>query len=230
MSLHESLAQSVASLTGIGPQSVKRLEKLGIHSVQDLLFHLPHRYEDRTKIYPIGSLSAGMSVLTSGIIEFTDVLLKGRHSLITRISDHTGSLSLRFFHFSAKQQLNLSPGTLISCFGEVRQGYQGLEIIHPEYKLISSTDNITESCLTPIYPLTEGLRQATLRKAIKQAISICLEQNHLLTDYLPEQILSQYHYPSFSDDLLSLHSPIEDINAEMLLQGNLPALKRLVFE
>jgi len=171
-----------------------------------------------------------MSVLTSGIIEFTDVLLKGRHSLITRISDQTGYLSLRFFHFSAKQQSNLSPGTLISCFGEVRQGYQGLEIIHPEYKLISSTDNITESCLTPIYPLTEGLRQATLRKAIKQALSICLEQNHLLSDYLPEQILSQYHYPSLSDALLSLHAPKEDLNAEMLQQGNLPALKRLAFE
>ena len=230
METHETLAQPVASLSGIGPQSVKRLEKLGIHNVQDLLFHLPHRYEDRTKIYPIGSLSAGMSVLTSGVIEFTDVLLKGRHSLITRISDQTGYLSLRFFHFSAKQQSNLSPGTLISCFGEVRQGYQGLEIIHPEYKLISSTDNITESCLTPIYPLTEGLRQATLRKAIKQALSICLEQGHLLEDYLPKQILSHYHYPSLSDALLSLHAPKEDLSAEMLQQGNLPALKRLAFE
>ena len=230
METHETLVQPVASLSGIGPQSVKRLEKLGIHSVQDLLFHLPHRYEDRTKIYPIGSLSAGMSVLTSGIVEFTDVLLKGRQSLITRISDQTGYLSLRFFHFSAKQQSNLSPGTLISCFGEVRQGYQGLEIIHPEYKLISSTDNITEKCLTPIYPLTEGLRQATLRKAIKQALSICLEQNHLLTDYLPEQILSQYHYPSLSDALLALHAPKEELNADMLQGGNLPALKRLAFE
>lgn len=230
MSSYETLTQSVASLSGIGPQSVKRLEKLGIHSVQDLLFHLPHRYEDRTKIYPIDSLSAGMSVLTSGIIEFTDVLLKGRQSLITRISDQTGYLSLRFFHFSAKQQANLSPGTLISCFGEVRQGYQGLEIIHPEYKLISSTDTITENCLTPIYPLTEGLRQATLRKAIKQALSICLEQNHLLIDYLPKHVLSQYHYPSLSDALLSLHAPTEDLNAEILQQGNFPALKRLAFE
>ena len=77
-----SLVQPVASLTGIGPQSAKRLEKLGIYTVQDLIFHLPHRYEDRTKIYPISSLSAGMTVLTSGTVEFTDVLMKGRHSLI----------------------------------------------------------------------------------------------------------------------------------------------------
>jgi len=226
----ESLAQPVASLAGIGPQSVKRLETLGIHSVQDLLFHLPHRYEDRTKIAPINTLSPGMVALTCGTVEFTDVLMKGRHSLICRISDQTGYLSLRFFHFTAKQQSNLSPGTLISCFGEIRNGYQGLEIIHPEYKIISSTENITETCLSPIYPLTEGLRQATLRKAIQQALSLYLSDQQSLTDWLPAEILEHYHYPCLKTALQSLHQPEQQITVEQLQHGNLPALKRLAFE
>jgi ATP-dependent DNA helicase RecG len=230
MESHESLAQPVASLAGIGPQSVKRLEILGIHTVQDLLFHLPHRYEDRTKIAPINTLSPGMVVLICGTVEFTDVLMKGRHSLICRISDQTGYLSLRFFHFTAKQQSNLSPGTLISCFGEIRNGYQGLEIIHPEYKIISSTENITETCLSPIYPLTDGLRQATLRKAIKQALSLYLSDQQSLTDWLPAEILEQYHYPSLNTALQSLHQPEQQITVEQLQQGKLPALKRLAFE
>ena len=225
-----SLAQPVASLAGIGPQSAQRLEKLGVTSIQDLLFHLPHRYQDRTRIYPINSLQPGMSVLTCGTVEFTDVLMKGRRSLICRISDESGYLSLKFFHFSAKQQSNLSPGTLISCFGEIRQGYQGLEIVHPEYKVISSTDNITEPCLSPIYPLTEGLRQTTVRKAIQQAVSLYLEEPQQLNDWLPKQILDKYHFPSLIDALQLLHQPKEQISVEQLQQGNLPAHKRLAFE
>ncbi|MCK5831073.1 MAG: ATP-dependent DNA helicase RecG [Methylococcales bacterium] len=226
----EILAQPVTSLSGIGPQSVIRLNKLGIYTIQDLLFHLPLRYEDRTKIYPINTLASGMTVLTSGTVEFSNVQMKGRRSLLCRISDHTGFLTLKFFHFSAKQQSNLSPGTLISCFGEVRHGYQGLEIVHPEYKIISSTDSITETRLTPIYPLTEGLRQSTLRKAITQSILLCLKDNQHLTDWLPQPILDKFNFPSLNNALLSIHAPEEHISAEHLQQGNLPSLKRLAFE
>ena len=230
MNAHETLTLSVASLSGIGAQSLLRLEKLGIQTLQDLIFHLPHRYEDRTKIYPIGSVSAGMTVLISGTVDFTDVLVRGRNSLICKISDPTGYISLRFFHFSAKQKTDLSPGTLISCFGEIRHGYQGLELVHPEYKKISPTDIITEDRLSPIYPLTEGLRQASLRKAIKQALTLCLEQKQTLPDFLPEQVLKKNQYPSISHALLSLHAPEPQITVEQLQNGNLPALKRLAFE
>lgn len=226
----ETLAQPVSSLSGIGPQSVTRLEKIGIYTAKDLLFHLPHRYEDRTKVYPINSLSAGMTVLFSGTVEFTEVLMRGRHSLLCRISDQTANITLRFFHFSARQSSDLKPGTLISCFGEIRHGYQGLEIFHPEYKVISSTDNITEPCLSPIYPLTEGLRQGTIRKAVKQALSIFFQTPEQLSDWLPQAILEQYNYPSLTDALQTLHQPEQQITAEQLQQGNLPALKRLAFE
>ena len=226
----ETLAQPVASLTGIGPQSVTRLAKLGIYTVQDLLFHLPHRYEDRTRIYPINTLSPGMAVLICGTVEFTDVLMKGRRSLLCRISDSSGYITLRFFHFNARQHSSLSPGTLISCFGEIRHGYQGLEIVHPEYKIISSTENITDPRLTPIYPLTEGLHQSTLRKAVAQALKLCLKDELELTDWLPTILLDKYSYPALNIALLSIHEPEEQITAEQLQQGHLPALKRLAFE
>ena len=224
------LTLPVSSLTGIGPQSVTRLEKLGIHTVQDLLFHLPHRYEDRTRIYPINTLSAGMTVLTSGTVDFTEVPMGGRRSLLCRVSDQTGYLTLKFFHFSAKQQSSLSAGTLISCFGEVKQGYQGLEMIHPEYKIIASTKNITEPCLTPIYPLTEGLRQSTLRKATTYALALCLKEEHALIDWLPASLLKNLGYPSLTEALLTLHQPAAHITSEQLQSGQLPALKRLAFE
>jgi len=223
------LLQPVSILSGIGPQSVIRLEKLGIQSIKDLLFHLPHRYEDRTKIHPIASLAPNTSVLFCGTVDFTEVLMTGRRSLICRISDHTGDITLKFFHFTAKQKSELSPGTLLSCFGDIRYGYQGREIVHPEYKIISSTDNITEPCLTPIYPLTDGLRQGTVRKAMTQALSLYLQNIDQLRDLLPQQILEQYHYPSLSNALQALHQP-EQQSTQQLQQGNLAALKRLAFE
>ena len=227
----KALTQPVASLTGIGAQTAKRLEKLGIYQIQQLLFHLPHRYEDRTQVFPIGSLSAGKSALVCGRIELTDVLSRGRSSLICRISDGSGWLTLRFFHFSAKQRMNLEAGTLISCFGEIRDGFAGLEMIHPEYKRLSAAEDcITESCLTPVYPLTEGLRQATIRKAVKQALMLATSTEQSLIDWIPATILEELHYPTLNQALLTLHAPDEKMSMEDFQQGTLPALKRLAFE
>ncbi len=223
------LLQPVSTLSGVGPQSVIRFEKLGVYNVKDLLFHLPLRYEDRTKVYPINSLLPGMAVLFCGTVEFTEVLMKGRRSLVCRISDSTAYVTLKFFHFTAKQKADLSPGTLVSCFGEIRHGYQGKEIVHPEYKIITSTDNITEPCLTPIYPLTEGLRQSTVRKSVAQALAFYLQAPEQLSDWLPPSILEQYNYPSLKQALQALHQP-EQQATEPLQTGNLTALKRLAFE
>ncbi len=225
-----ALAQPVSCLTGIGPQSVQRLNKLGIFSVQDLLFHLPLRYQDRTRIYPMNSLSVGMTVLVCGNVEFSEVLMKGRRSLISRISDQTGYITMKFFHFSGKQKSDLSPGTLVSCFGEIRHGFQGWEIIHPEYKIINSTENITESCLTPVYPLTDGLQQRSIRKAVKQALNQFLQAPEQLKDWLPQQITQALGYPKLSSALQSIHQPTEQISAEQMQNGELTAVKRLAFE
>ncbi len=225
------LQLSVASLMGIGGQTAIRLEKLGIRTVQDLIFHLPHRYEDRTRIHTIGSLTPGMTVLICGRVEFTDVLPRGRQSLVCRISDGTGFINLKFFHFSAHQHNALKPGTLISCFAEVRYGYAGLEMVHPEYSVIADQDScITETRLTPVYPLTEGLRQSTLRKAIQQALRLCTRENQWLQDWIPAAILKQYHYPALLEAIQTLHAPDESISVAALQDGSVPALKRLAFE
>ena len=225
------LNQSVGKLPGIGAQTVNRLEKIGIRVIQDLIFHLPLRYEDRTRIYPIGSLMAGMTVLICGRVEFIDILPRGRKSLICRISDDTGFISLKFFHFSANQHNTLKPGTLISCFAEVRHGFAGLEMVHPDYQVISNPEaHVTETRLTPVYPLTEGLSQTTLRKAVKHALSLCDREPRLLVDWIPESILKKYHYPSLAEAIQTLHAPDESVSIEALQSGSVPALKRLAFE
>jgi len=231
MNTPDLLKQSVATLTGVGAKTVLLLQKMGIHCIQDLLFHLPHRYEDRTRIYPIGSLSAGMVVLVCGTVEFTDVLPRGRKSLICRIGDSTGFLSLRFFHFNTNQHNTLKPGTLISCFAEVRDGYAGLEMVHPEYHIISNTNAcVTESCLTPVYPLVEGLKQSTVRKAAQQALALCSNHPELLPDWIPPVILQQQRYPSLAEAVHTLHAPDESVTIHALQSGQVPSLKRLAFE
>ncbi|PKM38079.1 MAG: ATP-dependent DNA helicase RecG [Gammaproteobacteria bacterium HGW-Gammaproteobacteria-10] len=228
MDRNDPLDQSVASLGGIGKQTASKLEKLGIRSCQDLIFHLPHRYEDRTRIQAIGALKPGMTALIKGKVELTDTLLRGRKSLICRIGDGTGFISLRFFHFSAAQLTQLSPGTYISCFAEVRHGYAGLEMIHPDYKILNNPEQtVTEDTLTPVYPLTEGLSQSLLRKAIKQTLNLHLKH---LTDWLPESLLQRFHYPTLIEAINFLHAPSEQMTAETLLQNDNPARKRLAFE
>ncbi|WP_446811631.1 ATP-dependent DNA helicase RecG [Methylomonas sp. 2BW1-5-20] len=222
--------QPVTTLTGIGSQSAARLEKLGIHTLQDLLFHLPLRYQDRSRIVPISHLLPGMTTLVCGTVEFTDSIQRGRPSVICRIADDSGSLSIRFFHFTVQQSQQLKPGTLIGCFGEIRYGYNGLEMVHPEYKIVSAAEQLLETTLTPVYPLTEGISQSTLRKAIKQALTLCLASDSAITDWLPNNLLAAHDYPSLNDALQTLHNPPPHLSAEIISGGSLPALKRLVFE
>jgi ATP-dependent DNA helicase RecG len=231
MNVPDTLRQSVTTLAGIGSRTAANLEKLGIRIIQDLLFHLPIRYEDKTSLYSIAKLTAGMTAFISGKVEFIDVLPRGRKSLICRISDGTGFIDLRFFHFTAQQHNTLKPGTTISCFGEVRFGYAGLEMVHPEYTVISSPDKaITESHLTPVYPLTEGLNQNVVRKAVKQALGICNDNAQALRDWLPDVVLKQHRYPSLVEAIKTLHAPDATITTEALQSGSVPALKRLAFE
>ena len=130
----------VTSLRGVGPALAGRLAKLGIETVADLLFLLPNRYEDRTHIVPIGSLRPEARVAVEGEIELAEVVFRKRRTLLVRLSDGTGFLTLRFFYFSGAQQQQLTRGTRLRCFGEVRRGPVGLEIVHPEYRLADAPD------------------------------------------------------------------------------------------
>ena len=164
----------LAKLKGIGPKTLDRLARLDLHSAQDLLFHLPLRYEDRTRIRPLAQLRVGDWALVKGSVEAVEIVARRRSALVCRIADGSGWLTLRFFHFSAEQQSRLRPGTRIQCFGEVRPGYQGVEMTHPDWRTLSPGEAGTaETTLTPVYPLTEGLHQKTLQRLVVQALARC---------------------------------------------------------
>ena len=129
----EAVNGDLTSLKGVGPQLDGRLGKLGIHHVHDLLFHLPIRYEDRTRLQEIGAVTPGAPALIEGVIEHSAIVRGRRAMLVVMVSDGTGRISLRFFHFRAHQKQQLARGARIRCFGEVRAGYQGLEMVHPSY-------------------------------------------------------------------------------------------------
>ncbi|MGR9086196.1 MAG: ATP-dependent DNA helicase RecG [Gammaproteobacteria bacterium] len=225
------LKQPVTALPGVGLQTAKKLEKLGVRCIQDLIFHLPYRYEDRTHVVPIGSLKPGMTALICGIVDNTDIVPKGRRSLISRIGDASGSITLKFFNFTASQYTALKPGTRVSCFAEVRYGYAGLEMVHPDYRILTDPDEpVTETRLTPVYPLTEGLSQSAIRKAIKTALTLCSRDHSLLTDWLSGPIMRQFPYPSLAEAIQTLHAPEESISFDAMQLGNVSALKRLAFE
>jgi ATP-dependent DNA helicase RecG len=219
----------VTVLRGVGDSLAAKLQRLGIATVQDLLFLLPLRYEDRTRIVPIGGLRDGDRAVVEGDVQLTDVVLRRRRQLLCRISDGTGSLMLRFFYFSSQQQNGLARGTRVRCFGEVRRGNGGLEIVHPEYRRVVEADTATGSeALTPVYPATEGLQQGRLR----QLTSLALEQlaQRSVCDWLPPELLQDLPLPSLQEALRYMHRPPPDARLELLAAGRHPAQRRLAFE
>ncbi|PIE20373.1 MAG: ATP-dependent DNA helicase RecG [Neptuniibacter caesariensis] len=219
----------VSELRGVGAALENKLNNLGIRTVQDLLFHLPLRYQDRTRIVPIGSLRPGDECVIEGEVKLADISRGKRRSLLCRIQDGSGSITLRFFHFSATQKNNLKPGTRLRCFAEVRTGAAGLELVHPEYKRIDSEDPVLlEEHLTPVYPATEGLHQGRLRGLTDQALAFL--QQGALQELVPEQLRQGWQFPSLNDAVAYLHRPPVDADQHLLLDGLHPAQRRLSFE
>ena len=219
----------VTGLKGVGPALAKRLAKLGIETVADLLFWLPTRYEDRTHIVPIGSLRPGARAAVEGTIELAEVVFRGRRSLLVRLSDGTGFLTLRFFHFSGAQQEQLVRGARLRCFGEVRRGKHGPEIVHPEYKNADAPDTqAVQGVLTPIYPVTEGVQQGRLRNLTAQALAAVSDGE--LPDWLPGEIRDELKLPALREALQFLHRPPPDAKLPELEAGRHPAQRRLAFE
>jgi len=226
----ELLSQPVTSLKGVGGKVAERLEKIGIQQVQDLLFHLPLRYQDRTRLMPLGALRPGQEVLVEGTIQLSQVKFGRRRSLLCHISDGTGAMVLRFFHFSKAQQEQLAKGRRIRCFAEVRNGPSSLEMVHPEYQLIAEEGIVpVDNELTPIYPTTEGLHQLSLRKLMKQALAI-LDQDSMPELLTVSSRLHQAAEYSLVDALKYVHQPPPDAAVEQLLERKHPAQKRLAYE
>ncbi|MFM7434016.1 MAG: ATP-dependent DNA helicase RecG [Gammaproteobacteria bacterium] len=218
----------VTALRGVGDALAARLAVLGVETVQDLLFVLPTRYEDRTRVQPIGALLAGGRAVVEGEVQLTEVVFRRRRQMLCRIADGSGFLTLRFFHFSSAQQQGLERGNRLRCFGEVRRGPMGLEIVHPEYRRIFDERSPQEESLTPVYPATEGVSQGRLRVLIAQALRELDSAG--VRDWLPPAILAPLGLPPLREALRYVHRPPVDADLDELDAGKHPVQRRLAFE
>jgi len=221
----------VTALKGVGSRNSEKLAKIGIRTVQDILFHLPFRYQDRTRVVPIGSLRPGDSVVVEGEIELADIRFGRRRSLLIRLADGSGALTLRFFHFSTAQKSALSRGNRLRCYGEVRPGPAGYEMVHPEYQRIADGESpLVEESLTPVYPTTEGMHQLSWRAMAGRALALLQADPAALPEWLPDHLLERFHLPDLAAALGYLHQPPADAPQQRLLAGSHPAQQRLAFE
>jgi len=221
------LTSPLTDLKGVGEKMAQKLTKLGLHTIEDLLFHLPSRYEDRTKLYTLNQITPGDHVSFIATIENCEITHGRRSMMVCHVYDDYGRATLRFFNFSASQKNAMQPGRLIRCFGEVKLGNRGFEVIHPEYKIVSAGDPIElAQTLTPVYPTTEGVKQLTLRNISLQAIDYL--QRFEITDLLPPDL-----YPgqvSLKEALLYMHQPPAEADFDQLTSGHHKMQHRLVIE
>lgn len=226
-------AQSTApdfKMKGVGKQIAKHLSRLGITSLQDLLLHLPLRYQDRTILTPLKLLQAGREALIEADIIHVTQPPRGRTKLLVTLSDAGRCVFLRFFHIFPSQKTILKPGVRLRCYGEVKLGYEGLEMTHPEWIVLSPTQpRPINGSLTPIYPSTEGLSQAMLRKLTTEAL-VQLSMNAALIEGLPQAIIDAHGFPRFKEALRAVHRPPKTTSPVLLSESKTPAQQRLVFE
>ncbi len=222
-------AKPVTALRGVGERQAERLRALGVETTQDLLFLLPLRYEDRTRVVALGEVSAGSRAVVEGEVLLTEVAFRGRRQMLSRIADGSGFLTLRFFHFTTGQRDSLARGVRIRCFGEVRRGPAGLEMVHPEYRRADAAAAAgADEHLTPIYPGTEGLTQGRLRQLVGTALDQTAAGD--LPDWLPASLLEGSHLPGLKEALQYVHRPPADAPVELLMDRRHPAQRRLAFE
>ena len=223
------------------------LARLGLHGPDDLVLHLPLRYEDETRLVPIGSLVHGSSAQIQATVTRAEVT-RGRRALQVWVNDGTGELQLRFLHFYPSQLTQLQPGRLVRAYGELRVGLFGREMVHPRYRMVSEDTPLPDR-LTPVYPTVAGLGQATLRREIDRALADCRWQ-----DTLPPALLTTLMsgsgdgkpasgrpgadpvasllagLPPLLESLRLIHHPPPGTDLDALLERRTPACQRIVLE
>lgn len=217
----------LTTLSGVGAAIAEKLGRLGIFNLQDLLFHFPMRYEDRTRITPIADLRPEHYATIEGFVQTCDVQFGKRPILTVSLSDSSSKITLRFFNFNAAMRNSFQVGARVKAFGEIKRGRFMAEIHHPEYQIVRDGAPLPlEETLTPIYPTTEGLKQASLRKLTDQALALLDKMA------LPEILPAAYnpHQFSLKQAIQLLHRPPPDLALELLEQGKHPAQQRLIFE
>ena len=215
---------AVHQLQGVGNAAATLLEKLNLFTTDDLLFHLPRDYEDRSTIIPMNQLTVGRSYLLEGIVKGVDFPPGKRKSMAVLLDDDCGKVTLRFYHIYKGITDRCKVGARLRVFGEVRVGARGLEMYHPELQVITEHTPLLQTQLTAIYPATEGLTQPKLREYIKQALALHSDD---LPELLPAKFSNGY---DLKQALEYIHHPPVDANMLQLAQGSHPAQQRLIFE
>jgi ATP-dependent DNA helicase RecG len=209
-----------------------QLARLGIARDEDLVLHLPLRYEDHTRLTPLATLGPGLALQVEGEIVKTDIQFRPRRQLVCLIADPSrrdAQLTLRFFTFYPSQQKVLAPGHRVRVFGDVRDGHLGLEMVHPQFKVVTEDTPLSDR-LTPVYPTTAGLGQETLRKVVARTLA---SDPALTAESLPDWLISRRKFWKFNDAVRFLHTPPPRLNP--LTQAALdarthPAWTRLKFD
>ncbi|HSS46350.1 MAG TPA: ATP-dependent DNA helicase RecG [Burkholderiales bacterium] len=212
------------AITGISKSTQDKLAKLGIATPLDLVLHLPLRYEDETRLYPIRDAPTGQTVQVEGVVVNTEIQYRPRRTLVCQVEDGTGPLVMRFFNFYGSQVKALAPGARVRVLGEIRQGFFGAEMVHPKYRSVRGDMPLPDS-LTPVYPTTAGLSQDTLRQLIKHSLA-----ENDLAESLPRQILQAFKLPGFRESVLFLHQPPPRVKLPQLVQRGHPAWRRIKFD
>jgi ATP-dependent DNA helicase RecG len=220
---------SCAHLRGVGKAILEKLNRMGVFTLQDLLFHLPFRYEDKTKIFPIAKVPEGQKALVMGVVQSVAYPQHGKTKLLCELRDSSRRLGLRFFHVYSSHKKMIEVGARLLCYGEIRFGPTGLEMTHPEWQVVEGDEPILDQYLTPVYPTTEGLSQNMWRKLMQQALTLATNES-FLQEHIPANLLASSYSFSLREALLYVHRPPKDANLELLEQRIHPAQRRLVFE
>lgn len=208
----------------VGDALKKKLAKLGLHTEADLLLHLPLRYEDETRITPIGRAWGGVALQVEVVVLDNEVQFRPRRQMIVKASDGTGEITLRFFSFYPNQQAALAAGARVRAFGEVRGGFFGLEMVHPRFRVVSEDEPLPTE-MTPIYPSTAGLANSALQKLINRALA-----DAPLEDTLPDGLRQSLKLPGFARSLRYLHQPPAGADVAPLESRQHPAWQRMKFD
>jgi ATP-dependent DNA helicase RecG len=217
-------SKALENIKGYSKPLIANLAKIGVRTIQDLLLHLPLRYIDETRITNIRDLRIGDEAQVEGEVVYAEVTYKPRKALIVRLQDASAQLTLRFLHFYPSQVSAMQIGAQLRAYGEIRHGFFGYEMVHPQCKAVSSNTPVKER-LTPVYPTTAGLTQPNLRKAIQLAL-----QHDALAETLPLWVYASAHFPSFAHSVQTLHQPTPDINLSALDNRSLPEWRRLALD
>ncbi len=226
-----ALGAAVSTLSGVGPKKAQRLERLGLRTLADMLFHLPLRYEDRTRVTPIDQLVHGIDAQVEGRVTSVRIVYGRRRAMLCTLQDDSAEMTLRFFHFSQRQQQLLQRANWLRCYGNPRMGVPGhVEMVHPEYQLLTQAGvGEPADVLTAVYPVVEGVSQHLLRQIRDSALDT-LNNKNALPELLPLPMLERFQLSALIDAINYIHRPPANADLEKLRDGSHPMLRRLIFE